>query len=114
MNYLELSINSRGSVWAPVMAPGEGRWLGSAPYMPGRREHQPSQVLSMCELCGLARVMKFPWQEAGITCVSDGVMTTPGRVARGNIGQRVLARISDDHTDKDGVFHCLERRRMRE
>ena len=48
MNYLELStIYSPGLVWAPVMAPGQGRWLGSAPYTLGPRDHQPSQVLSM-------------------------------------------------------------------
>ena len=91
------------------MAPGQGRWLGSAPYMPGRRDHQPSQVLSMLsEPCGQARVMEFPWREAGTTCVSDGVMTAPGRLVRGSIGQRVLARTPDDHTNKDGVFRRLE------
>ena len=82
MNYLELSIHLSGSVWAPAMAPGQGRWLGSAPYRPGRRDHQPSQVLSMLsELCGQARVMEFPWREAGTTCVSGDVTATPGQTA---------------------------------
>ena len=64
------------------MAPGQGRWLGSAPYMPGRRDHQPSQVLSMLsELCGQARVMEFPWREAETICVSGDVTVTPRQTA---------------------------------
>ena len=68
----------------------------------------------LSKLFGQVRVMEFPRREAGTTCVSDIVMTTPGRATRGNIGQRDLARTPDNYTDKDGVFRYLERRRMRE
>ena len=55
--------------------------MGST-YMPGRRRHQPSRVLSMLrELCGQDPVMEFPWLEAGTTFFLDGAMVTPGDTA---------------------------------